>query len=122
VTTPLTPDDGPFEALAKTFMTPAKSGVYLTRNELVVLARLSEASLRINERPRMLVDIFRSAQTADDLVAIVQRLRDFTVANLEAYEALATEYPSTARLWRPWVDKARRTLVLLDDVAHDIRL
>lgn len=60
-----TRDAGPFEALARTFMTPAKSGVYLTRNELLVLARLTEASVRINERPRMLVDILRSAQTAD---------------------------------------------------------
>ncbi|MBL8919576.1 MAG: hypothetical protein JNJ54_11985 [Myxococcaceae bacterium] len=117
-----TRDAGPFEALARTFMTPAKSGVYLTRNELLVLARLTEASVRVNERPRMLVDILRSAQTADELIAMVDRLADFTRAQLAQYEALASEYPSTAAAWRPWIERARRTLVLLDDTRHDIAL
>jgi plasmid replication initiation protein len=117
-----TRDAGPFEALARTFMTPAKSGVYLTRNELLVLARLTEASVRINERPRMLVDILRSAQTADELIAMVERLADFTRAQLAQYEALASEYPSTAPAWRPWIERARRTLLLLDDTRHDIAL
>lgn len=117
-----TRDAGPFEALARAFMTPAKSGVYLTRNELLVLARLTEASVRINERPRMLVDILRSAQTADELIAMVERLADFTRAQLAQYEALVHEYPSSAPVWRPWLERAKRTLVLLDDTRHDIAL
>lgn len=117
-----TRDAGPFEALARAFMTPAKSGVYLTRNELLVLARLTEASVRINERPRMLVDILRSAQTADELISMVDRLADFTRAQLGQYEALASEYPSTALTWRPWIERAKRTLLLLDDTRHDIAL
>jgi hypothetical protein len=116
------PDDGPFEALAKQLVTPAKSGICLTRNELIVLARLSEASLRINERPRMLVDVLRSAQTAEDLVAILTRLIDFTHQRLAEYEAFAIEYPSSAPTWRPWVDRAKRTIVLLQDTIRDVRL
>lgn len=117
-----TRDDGPFEALARTFMTPSRSGVYLTRNELLVLARLTEASVRINERPRMLVDILRSAQTADELVAMMEQLLGFTRASLEQYEALVTTYPASSGVWKPWLERARRTCVLLEDTKRDIRL
>lgn len=117
-----TRDDGPFEALARAFMTPAKSGVYLTRNELLVLARLTEASVRINERRRMLVDILRSAQTADELVAMVDRLLAFTHERLAEYEALVNAYPASAPVWRPWLERAKRTVVLLEDTKRDIRL
>lgn len=111
-----------FEGLAKQFMTPAKSGVYLTRNELLVLARLSEASLRINERPRMLVDILRSAQTADELCATIDRLIGFTTDSATQYEALAEAYPSTRSLWQPWIDRARRTVLFLEQVKRETRL
>lgn len=115
-------DEGPYEALAKTFLTPAKSGVYLTKNELISLARASEASLRINERPRMLVDVLRSAQSADELVATVDRLLSFTRARLAEYEALVAAYPSSLAVWKPWLERARRTVVLLEDTKRDIRL
>ncbi|MBE2249700.1 MAG: hypothetical protein IAE78_09130 [Myxococcus sp.] len=117
-----TRDAGPFGALARTFMTPARSGVYLTRNELLVLARLTEASVRINERPRMLVDILRSAQTAGELVAMVEQLLVFTRASLAAYEALVETYPASAAAWRPWLERARRTVLLLEDTQRDIGL
>jgi hypothetical protein len=114
--------DGPFEALARAFMTPAKSGVYLTRNELIVLARLTEASLRINERPRMLVDILRSAQTADELSAMLERLIEFTQAQSHEYRALVEAYPASDATWRPWIDRAERTVLMLRDVQRDVRL
>lgn len=113
---------GPFEALSETLMTPAKSGVYLAKNELLLLARTSEASLRFNERKRMLVDIFRSAQTGDELVAMMDRLIAFTKESLARYEELATEYPASAATWRPWIDKAKRTVLLLEETKQEIRL
>ncbi len=114
--------DGVFENLARQLMTPAKSGVYLTRNELLVLARASEASLRINERPRMLVDILRSAQTADELCAMVDRLVAFTKDSIEKYRELAEAYPTTRAAWQPWIDRASRAVVFLDDVKREVRL
>lgn len=114
--------EGPFEELANTFMTPAKSGVYLAKNELLVLARLSEASLRFNERKRMLADILRSAQSPAHLAEILDRLVAFCRESLEHYTALAETYPAAAPGWQPWIDRARKMVVRLEQTQEELRL
>ncbi len=113
---------GPMEQLAATFMVPARSGVYLTRNELLVLARISEASLRFNERKRMMVDILRSAQDADQLVALLERLVEFCVASLAEYQALAAAFPQSAPQLQVWMDKTNATITMLKETQEEIRL
>ena len=46
------------EELATFLTTPAESGLCLSKSDLIGLARSVEGSLRVNERKRMLVDIF----------------------------------------------------------------
>lgn len=113
---------GPIEELVATFMTPAKSGVYLAKHELLLLARATEASLRINERKRMLADVLRSAQTQDELAGMLARLGAFCSERIAEYEALAQAYPATAALWRPWVDRARRMRLLLEETQAEVHL
>lgn len=111
-----------FDDLAAKLMTPAKSGAYLTRNELLVLARLTEGSFRFNERKRMLVDIFKSAQDADGLLALLGRLTAFWQDQLGRYEELAQAFPASAPFFAEWQTKARATLKTLERVRDEVRL
>lgn len=111
-----------FDDLAAKLMTPAKSGAYLTRNELLVLARLTEGSFRFNERKRMLVDILKSAQDADGLWNMLERLREFWKAQLGRYDELAQAFPASAPHFAPWQQKARATLTALEKVQAEVRL
>lgn len=113
---------GPLDALAASFAVVAKSGVYLTKNELVVLARVSEASLRINERKRMLADVLKSAQTPGELGALNSRLIDFCRMHLEEYEAQAGLYPKSRALLLPWVERARATIARLEGINEELAL
>jgi len=111
-----------FDDLAAKLMTPAKSGAYLARNELLVLARLTEGSVRFNERKRMLVDLFKSAQDAEGLVALLDRLSEFWRAQLERYDVLAREFPASAPFFADWQEKAKATLATLAQVRSEVRL
>lgn len=111
-----------FDELAARLAAPAKSGAYLTRNELLVLARLTDGSLRYNERKRMLADIFKSAPDADGLVALLERLLAFWSAQLERYDALAREFPASAPAFAPWQQKATATVATLEKIRAEVRL
>lgn len=111
----------PYDALAERLMAPARSGACMTKNELVVLARLTDASLRISERKRMLVDVLRSARDAAELEAVISRLAAFWRDSLAHYETLVADFPTSAPLLQPWSDKARETLRSLDELAEDVR-
>ncbi len=113
--------DGLVDELAAFLAAPARSGVYLTKAELIALARASEASLRVNERRRMLADVLRSAQGAGELLATLERLAAFCRQSADAYDAWARAWPTAAPALAPWRDKARRTLERLQEVQADIR-
>ncbi|MFO0594063.1 MAG: hypothetical protein U0228_02130 [Myxococcaceae bacterium] len=112
--------DGLLEALAARFVIPHKSGVYLSRNELIALARASDASLRVNERRRMLVDVLKSPQTPAQFRELLERLQAFCRARIEEHEDLAKNYPVMAGLSKEWVDRARATIQALSDAAEEI--
>ena len=113
---------GPLEELATRFVLPAKSGVYLTRNELIVLARVSDASLRINERKRMLADVLKSAQSPAELTTLLRRLIDFCQLHVEAFEDLGRQFPCAAPLAAPWITAARDTMRRLEDVCEELAM
>jgi hypothetical protein len=114
--------EGPLDALAEMLAAPARSGVYLTRNELLILARLSEASLRVGERRRMLADVLKSAGSTEDLAGTLDRLRAFCAESLVAYEGLAAAAPASAAVLAPWIERARGTISKLETLAAEVRL
>lgn len=113
---------GLLDDLAAQLVRPAKSGVYLTKNEIIALARLSDASLRVNERRRMLADVLRSADSAEGLSALFERIIAFCRGSLEAYAALAEQYPSAAPALRGFQESAARTIDRLSAAQAEIAL
>ncbi|MEQ1571852.1 MAG: hypothetical protein ABMA64_39865 [Myxococcota bacterium] len=113
-------DDDPFDPIARRLTTPAQCGVYLARNEIVVLARLHDASLRMGERRRMLVDVWKSAGSPAELEAVVVRLADFCRESAARYRELAEAYPGAAALLTPWITKAEATITALEALAEDV--
>lgn len=113
---------GPLEALAELLTTPAKSGIYATKSEIIALARLSEASLRVNERKRMLADIIRSVGSAEEMCALADRFIALCERSGAQYRELARAYPASAALLDVWGERARRTIEALEEVKEEIRL
>lgn len=114
-------NDGPLDALAARLVLPAKSGVYLTKNELIVLARVAEGSLRINERRRMLADVLKSPQTPAELEALLERLVAFCQLHLAAWDELGASYPRADAFAAPWREKVNATITSLRELGEELR-
>jgi hypothetical protein len=114
--------EGHLDALAALLASPARSGAYITRAELINLARLADGSLRVGERRRMLADVLKSAGSAEALTAVVERLKDFWRASVAEYEDLAASSEAGARAMGPWIDRAQATLRRLDEVVEELSL
>jgi len=112
--------DGPLDALAARLVVPKKAGVYLTKSEMVVLARLSEGSLRVNERKRMLADVLKSPDNVADLGKLVARLVHFCEAHVTRYDELAETYPHLEPHVAPWRAAAKATIDVLEDVRFEL--
>lgn len=113
---------GPLDELAVFFCTPEKSGVYLTKSEIIALARACDASLRVNERPWMLSDILKSSATTAALASQVDRLRAFAAQRLADYDRIVLHHPAAASAMAPWQSRARATIARLTTLADEIRL
>lgn len=114
--------EGALDALAKFLATPAQSGLYLSRSDLVVLARLSEGSFRFSERHRMLADVLRSTQSLEELSHLLDRLLAFCALHRDAYRELIETYPKAAPQLRPWLDRLEKTAQRLEDVQAEVKL
>ncbi|MFZ5445267.1 MAG: hypothetical protein ACOZQL_35080 [Myxococcota bacterium] len=112
--------DSALDALAARLVLPAKSGIYLTKNELIALARLSEGSLRVNERRRMLADVLKSPQSPAELSQLLARLVAFCQAHLAAWDDLLEAYPHAARFAEPWQQKTRATIASLEGIQEEL--
>jgi hypothetical protein len=113
--------EGPLDELAARLVIPARSGVYLTKSELIVLARLSEGSLRVSERRRMLADVLKSPDSPAGLAALIARLADFCRAHVERYDELAATWPRLAAHVAPWRAQAERTLASLVEIERELQ-
>jgi hypothetical protein len=114
--------EGPIDALAAQLASPARSGAYITRAELIALAHVADGSLRVSERRRMLADVLKSAGSPEALTAVVAHLQDFWRASVAQYEEIAAGSPAGARAMAPWIARARRTLTRLDEVVEELSL
>jgi len=115
-----TAPDGPFDELAAFLVVPEQSGIYLAKSEIIVLANLSEGSLRVNERGRMLADVLKSPDNLTDLAALVGRLADLCQLHLDHIDAMAETWPATAAISAPRRVKAVGTLERLQDLQEEL--
>jgi hypothetical protein len=114
--------EGPLDELASTFVVPSKSGVYLTKSEMIALARICEGSLRISDRKRMLADVLKSPDSPEALARLMGHLVDFCSAHVARYEELAADYPSLAPLVAGPAASARRTIERLEALRVELKL
>ena len=108
------------DELAKNFVIPQRSGVYLAKSEIIVLANLSDGSLRVNERSRMLADVLKSPSSPRDLSALVGRLGAFCAMHVDWMEAVVSTWPALAGPLENARARAIHTQQTLADLQEEI--
>lgn len=81
--------------LTKTILSPSLSGVYVSKSDIQAIAASLGYSLQLQERRRMLVELFALVKNPDDFIAIVDAVREFIKQKADVYKSVSAEYKST---------------------------
>ena len=81
--------------LTKYILSPALCGVYISKNDLLAVAATCGYALQVQERKRMLKELFALVTGVDDFVKIVDAFASFIKYKTDFYDKVSSEYPST---------------------------
>lgn len=81
--------------LTKYILSPLLSGVYVSKSDMVAIASSCGYALRIEERKRMLKEIFAVVREPADYIKIIDAFLSFYNYKEELYKSISREYPSS---------------------------
>ncbi len=82
--------------LTKYILSPLLSGVYISKSDLSAIAISCGFAVQLQERKRMLKEIFALVQRTEDFIKIVDAFSSFVDYKAEQYKSIMGEYPSSA--------------------------
>ena len=95
--------------IAEFLSKPAKSGVYLTHQQIKALALSLELPKGFGSRRQTLVNLLRTAVQYDALPVLTTRLETIIAAWIDKYEQIRMTAPQFAPFVQPWLDAAARS-------------
>lgn len=109
-----------FERIIKILLIPAKSGIYISREDIRRIGKLINVEIPVKERKFMLKDLFLYAKQFDMLKDFLNLLIEFANNRVEQYLALKEAYPKSAKLMDIWINKADRLIKYLEQLKKEI--
>ncbi len=82
--------------LTKFILSPNLSGVYVSKADLQAVAASCGYALQIQERKRMLKELFALVREVEDFKRIIDAFSSFVAYKLETYKNIAAEFPSSS--------------------------
>lgn len=80
--------------LTKYILSPALSGVYVSKSDLIGVASVCGFALQIQERKRMLKELFALVSGKDDFIMILDAFLSFLDYKKGEYMTIADGYPA----------------------------
>lgn len=81
--------------LTKYLLSPLLSGVYISKSDLQTVAASCGYSLQLQERKRMLKELFALVRGVEDYVRIIDAFLSFIDYKADQYKSIAGEYPAS---------------------------
>ncbi len=100
-------EGGNLHELSAFLVTPARSGIFLTRSRIRALALEMGLRAGVQNRARMLENLFREAGSDGRVQELLGRIDDIAGENLARYRAWAKACPPSKSAWRDWSRKTR---------------
>jgi putative dimethyl sulfoxide reductase chaperone len=113
----LAKDKTGFKEIVRHFITPAFSGIILSRYTIGQLARQLELPRGFGNREQMMLNLMRTAVQYESLPQLLQMLQETAVKWQNNYQDLITTYPKTANLITPWQQRAKNSDHLLTKIS-----
>ena len=115
---------GNLHELAAFVVTPARSGIFLTRSRIRALAQEMGLRAGVQSRARMLENLFREAGADGRVPELLERIDAVAAENLARCRAWSKACPPSKAAWRTWSKKTqalRRHLAKAQKWAHTMK-
>ena len=100
-------------------ITPARSGMFLSREDVRQLGRELGLPTRFAERSFMLETVVQGAADAEVLAALFAAFVQLAQQQKRVYKILETEYPLLNGFWKMWTDKLEFTAEYYSDLGRN---
>lgn len=107
------------EALYAKLASPCVSGIYLSRWDIKNIARAAGESMAIHPRKRMFELLMKFATTKEDMQNVLNALKEHIEEKIAIYEELMTDFPASAEVFRPKIEKAQKTMKLFPQIIEE---
>ena len=107
------------EALYAKLIAPHVSGIYISRWDIKEIALAAGDSMAIHPRKRMFELLMKYATSRENMQAVLDAMENHMEEKIAIYQELMADFPSSAEVFQPKIDKARRTMRLFPQIIED---
>ena len=107
------------EVLYAKLIAPHVSGIYISRWDIKDIALAAGDSMAIHPRKRMFELLMKYATSKENMQAVLDALENHMEEKIAIYTELMTNFPHSAEVFQPKVDKARKTMKLFPQIIKE---
>jgi hypothetical protein len=107
------------EALYAKLVSPAVSGIYVSRWDIKDIALEAGDSMAIHPRKRMFELLMKYATSKENMQAVLDALGKHMENKIEIYQELMRDFPASTEIFQPKIDKARKTMKLFPQIIKE---
>lgn len=107
------------DVLNAKLLSPAISGVYLSRLDIKRVAEAIDESIPIKERARMIKTLFRHTTSKDYLKQAFGEINKHINGRVLIYQELGEAFPSSSGVFDDYIAKAKKMQKTLDKIIED---
>ena len=107
------------EALYAKLVSPAVSGIYVSRWDIKDIALEAGDSMAIHPRKRMFELLMKYTTSKENMQAVLDALENHMQRKIEIYQELMQDFPASSEIFQPKIDKARKTMKLFPQIIEE---
>ncbi len=107
------------EALYAKLIAPHVSGVYISRWDIKEIALAAGDSMAIHPRKRMFELLMKYATSKENMQKVLEVLKVHMEDKIAIYEGFIQDFPSTAEVFVPKIEKARKTIQMFPKIIEE---
>ncbi len=107
------------EALYAKLVSPAVSGIYVSRWDIKDIALEAGDSMAIHPRKRMFELLMKYATSRENMQAVLDALENHMKEKIGIYQELMADFPASEEIFQPKIVKARKTMKLFPQIIEE---
>jgi len=107
------------EVLYAKLVSPAVSGIYVSRWDIKDIALEAGDSMAIHPRKRMFELLMKYATSRENMQAVLDALKNNMEEKIGIYQELMGDFPASEEIFQPKINKARKTMKLFPQIIEE---